>query len=207
MAFGTWQDSAAKLIGVASGRDIADLVILGGTWVNVHSGELLLGTDVAIVDGRFAYCGLDVSAMICVSEPIIDAGGRFMVPGLCDAHMHVESGMLTVSQFVAAVLPHGTTSMFIDPHEIANVLGMDGVRLMHDEALIQPINVFVQMPSCAPSAPGLETTGFELGPEDVAEAMTWPNIVGLGEMMNFPGVVNADPKMLGEIAAPRSGDA
>ena len=201
MAFGTWQDSAAKLIGVASGREIADLVILGGTWVNVHSGELLLGTDVAIVDGRFAYCGLDASAMIGSETQIIDAEGRFMVPGLCDAHMHVESGMLTISQFVNAVLPHGTTTMFIDPHEIANVLGMDGVRLMHDEAIIQPTNVFVQMPSCAPSAPGLETTGCELGPEDVAEAMKWPNIVGLGEMMNFPGVANADPKMLGEIAA------
>ena len=201
MAFGTWQDSAAKLIGVAAGREIADLVILGGTWVNVHSGELLLGTDVAIVDGRFAYCGLDASAMIGPETQIIDAEGRFMVPGLCDAHMHVESGMLTISQFVQAVLPHGTTSMFIDPHEIANVMGLEGVRLMHDEAMIQPINVFVQMPSCAPSAPGLETTGFELGPEDVAEAMKWPNIVGLGEMMNFPGVANADPKMLGEIAA------
>lgn len=201
MAFGTWQDSAARLIGVASGRDVADLVVLGGTWVNVHSGELLLGTDVAIVDGRFAYCGLDASAMIGPDTQIIDAEGRFMVPGFCDAHMHVESGMLTVSQFVQAVLPHGTTTMFIDPHEIANVLGMDGVRLMHDEALVQPTNVLVQMPSCAPSAPGLETTGFELGPEDVAEAMKWPNIVGLGEMMNFPGVANADPKMLGEIAA------
>ena len=91
--------------------------------------------------------------------------------------------------------------MFTDPHEIANVLGLRGVRLMHDEALMQPNNIFTQMPSCAPSAPGLETTGFEITPEDVAEAMTWPGIIGLGEMMNFPGVVNADPKMLAEIAA------
>ena len=204
MAFGTWQDSAARLIGVATGRQVADTVILGGTWVNVHSGELLLGTDVAIADGRFAYCGMDASAMIGPDTQIIDAEGRFMVPGFCDAHMHVESGMLTISQFVRAVLPHGTTTMFIDPHEIANVLGIRGIRLMHDEALVQPINVMVQMPSCAPSAPGLETTGFELGPEDVAEAMRWPNIVGLGEMMNFPGVVNADPKILGEIAATQS---
>ncbi|MEL6999349.1 MAG: amidohydrolase family protein, partial [Pseudomonadota bacterium] len=201
MTFGTWQSSARRLIEVASGRGTADLVILGGTWVNVHSGELLLGTDVAIADGRFAYCGLDASAMIGPDTRIIDAEGRFMVPGLCDAHMHVESGMLTISQFVRAVVPHGTTSMFIDPHEIANVLGLPGVRLMHDEALVQPINVMVQMPSCAPSAPGLETTGCELGPADVVEAMTWPNIVGLGEMMNFPGVANGDPNMLGEVAA------
>ncbi|MEM9269475.1 MAG: adenine deaminase, partial [Pseudomonadota bacterium] len=132
---------------------------------------------------------------------VIDAAGRFAVPGLCDGHMHIESGMLTVTQFARAVMPHGTTTMFVDPHEVANVLGLQGVRLMHDEALAQPINVFVQMPSCAPSAPGLETTGFEITPEDVAEAMAWPNIIGLGEMMNFPGVMAEDPKMLAEIAA------
>jgi adenine deaminase len=91
--------------------------------------------------------------------------------------------------------------MFTDPHEIANVLGLQGVRMMHDEALMQPINIFTQMPSCAPSAPGMETTGFEISAEDVAEAMAWPGIIGLGEMMNFPGVTNADPQMLAEIAA------
>ncbi|MEM7744917.1 MAG: adenine deaminase [Pseudomonadota bacterium] len=196
-----WHEIAADLIAVAGGRAAADMVIRGGTWVNVHSGELILGIDLAIVGGRFAYCGPDASAMIGDGTKVIEAGGRFLVPGLCDAHMHVESGMLTVTEFVRAVAPHGTTSMFIDPHEIANVLGLPGIRLMHDEAQVQPINVLVQMPSCAPSAPGLETTGVELGPEEVAEAMTWPGIVGLGEMMNFPGVAAGDPKMLGEIAA------
>jgi len=106
-----------------------------------------------------------------------------------------------VTEFARAVMPHGTTSMFIDPHEIGNVLGMAGVKLMHDEALGLPINVFVQMPSCVPSAPGLEHAGTELGVDDVASAMQWPNIIGLGEVMNFPGVANNDPKMLGEIAA------
>ncbi len=91
--------------------------------------------------------------------------------------------------------------MFTDPHEIANVLGLHGVRLMHDEALMQPINIYTQMPSCAPSAPGLETTGFEISADDVAEAMAWPGIIGLGEMMNFPGVINSDPQMLAEMAA------
>ncbi|GIX13931.1 MAG: adenine deaminase [Paracoccaceae bacterium] len=139
--------------------------------------------------------------MIGPDTRVIDAGGRFMVPGLCDGHCHVESGMLTVTRFAQAVVPHGTTSLFIDPHEVANVLGLPGVRLMHDEALAQPVNVFVQMPSCAPSAPGLETTGHEITPADVAEAMTWPGIIGLGEMMNFPGVIAGDAKMLAEIAA------
>ena len=101
--------------------------------------------------------------------------------------MHVESGMLTVTEFVRAVIPHGTTGMFIDPHEIANVFGLRGVRLMVDEAALQPIHVFVQMPSCVPSAPGLETPGAVLGPEEVREAMTWPGMIGLGEMMNYPG--------------------
>jgi adenine deaminase len=115
--------------------------------------------------------------------------------------MHVESGMVTVTEFARAVIPHGTTTMFIDPHEIANVLGLAGVRLMHDEAMSLPINVFVQMPSCVPSAPGLEHAGASIGPEEVREAMAWPGIVGLGEMMNFPGVVAGDPAMLGEIGA------
>ncbi len=88
--------------------------------------------------------------------------------------MHVESSMLTVTEYVRAVLPHGTTGVFADPHEIANVLGLDGVRMMVDEAAVQPVHVWVQMPSCVPSAPGLETPGAELGPEEVAEAMQWP---------------------------------
>ena len=124
-----------------------------------------------------------------------------MIPGLCDGHMHIESGMLTPAEFAAAVIPHGTTTMFTDPHEIANVLGLNGVRLMHDEALMQPVNIWTQMPSCAPSAPGMETTGYEISAEDVAEAMAWPGIIGLGEMMNFPGMSAADPQMLAEVAA------
>ncbi|GLQ37529.1 adenine deaminase [Rhizobium albus] len=201
MTIKTWPEAARRLIGVAAGREPADTVIRNGRWVNVHSGEIIEATDIAIAEGRFAYCGPDALAMIGPDTRVIDADGRYLVPGLCDAHMHVESGMLTVGEFVRAVLPHGTTSMFIDPHEIANVLGLAGVKLMHDEAVLQPINVYVQMPSCAPSAPGLETTGFEITPDDVAHAMAWPQIIGLGEMMNFPGVANADPKMLGEIAA------
>ena len=196
-----WSECAPRLIAVAGGREPADTVIRGGTWVNVQTAELILGVDIAIADGRFAFCGDDARPMIGEETRVIDARGRFLVPGLCDAHMHVESSMLTVTEFVRAVALRGTTSIFIDPHEIANVMGLPGVRLMHDEAMQQPINVFVQMPSCAPSAPGLETTGVELGPEEVAEAMTWPGIVGLGEMMNFPGVADADPKMLAEIAA------
>ncbi len=197
----SWADVAPRLIDVASGRAPADMVIRQGQWVNVHTREVIPNTDIAIAGGRFAYCGPDASAMIGPETQVIEANGRYIIPGLCDGHMHIESGMLTTTQFARAVMPHGTTSMFTDPHEIANVMGLEGVRLMHDEALQQRINVFVQMPSCAPSAPGLENTGHELTPDDVIEAMQWPNIIGLGEMMNFPGVMNNDPKMLAIIAA------
>ncbi|MDB2560033.1 adenine deaminase, partial [Amylibacter sp.] len=155
---------------------------------------------VAIAEGRFAYVGADASHCIGEDTEIFDVNGRYLIPGLCDGHMHIESGMLTPAEFAAAVIPHGTTTMFTDPHEIANVLGLEGVRMMHDEALMQPVNIFTQMPSCAPSAPGLETTGFEISAEDVAEAMGWPGIIGLGEMMNFPGVINGDTQMLAEMA-------
>lgn len=196
-----WPDVAADLIAVAAGCAPADMVIRGGVWVNVHSRETLPGHDIAIRAGRIAAVLPDAGGRIGPETQVIEARGRYMIPGLCDAHMHIESGMLIPAEFARAVIPHGTTSMFTDPHEIANVLGLEGVRMMHDEALMQPINIFTQMPSCAPSAPGLETTGHEISPEDVAEAMTWPGIIGLGEMMNFPGVAAADPKMLAEIAA------
>lgn len=197
----SWANSAKTLVDVAMGRQPADTVIRGGKWVNVHSGEIIPNTSIAISCGRFAYVGPDASHTIGQHTKVIEADNRYLVPGLCDAHMHVESGMVTVTEFARAVIPHGTTSMFIDPHEIGNVLGLDGVRLMHDEALNLPINVFVQMPSCVPSAPGLEHAGAELGVADVQEALQWPNIIGLGEVMNFPGVAAGDEKMLGEIAA------
>jgi adenine deaminase len=122
------------------------------------------------------------------------------VPGLLDGHMHVESGMVTVTEFVRAVAVRGTTGMFIDPHEIANIFGLKGVKLMVDEAQKQPIHVWVQMPSCVPSAPGFETPGASIGPKEVAKAMQWKGIIGLGEMMNFPGVFMGDKKMLDEMS-------
>ncbi|WP_434784420.1 adenine deaminase [Sinisalibacter aestuarii] len=197
----SWAEAAPRLVAVAAGREPADTVIRGGKLVNVQSREVLDGWQVAIAEGRFAYVGPDASHCIGPDTVVIEADGRYLIPGLCDAHMHIESGMLTPAEFARAVTPHGTTTMFTDPHEIANVMGLEGVRLMHDEALMQPVNIFTQMPSCAPSAPGLETTGFAISAEDVAEAMTWPGIIGLGEMMNFPGVVAGDAQMLAEIAA------
>lgn len=191
------------LVDVAMGRSPADLVIQNGRWVSVQSGEIIPKTDIAIKSERIAYVGPDASHAIGDMTEVIDADDSYLVPGLLDAHMHVESGMMTVTEFVRAVIPHGTTGMFIDPHEIANVFGIQGVRLMVDEAANQPIHVYVQMPSCVPSAPGLETPGASIGPPDVAEAMTWDGIIGLGEMMNFPGVFMGDEKMHAEMAETR----
>ena len=196
-----WHESAGRLVNVAAGRRAADTVIRGAAWVNVHSREVIPNSDIAIAEGRFAFCGSDASHCIGDGTTVIPADGLYAAPGLCDGHMHIESGMLTPARFAEAVIPHGTTSLFADPHEIANVLGLEGVRLMLSESLAQPINIYIQMPSCAPSAPGLETTGMRIGPEDVGEAMTWPGIIGLGEMMNFPGVIAGDQQMLAEIAA------
>jgi len=196
-----WTELAPTLVDVATGRQSADTVFKNGIWVNVYSGELIPATDIAVVGGRFAYVGPNADHCIGDNTVTVDAAGRYLVPGLCDGHMHVESGMLTVTQFVRAVAVHGSTSLFVDPHEIANVLGVEGVRLMHDEALQAPINVYVQAPSCVPSAPGLETAGAELDATHIAEMMQWPNIIGLGEVMNFPGVSNNDERMVGEIAA------
>ncbi len=197
----TWYTTRQKLVAVAMGREPADLVIRNGKWVSVQTGEIIPHTDIAVVDGRIAFVGPDASHTIGENTTVVDAEGMYLVPGLLDGHMHVESGMVTVTEFVRAVAPHGTTGMFVDPHEIANVFGLKGVRLMVDEARQQPIHVWVQVPSCVPSAPGLETPGGTITPDDVAEAMQWEGIIGLGEMMNFPGVFNGDEKMLAEMAA------
>ncbi|MCB9135989.1 MAG: adenine deaminase [Anaerolineales bacterium] len=193
-----------SLTDTAMGRTPADLVIRDGQWVCVQSGEIIPHTDIAVKGERIAYVGPDASHTIGPDTKVVEANNQYLVPGLLDAHMHVESGQLTVTEFVRAVAPRGTTGMFVDPHEMANIFGLPGVRLMVDEAALQPIHVWVQMPSCVPSAPGLETPGATIGPDEVAEAMAWPGIIGLGEMMNFPGVFLSNEKMHAEMAATRA---
>ena len=198
-----WQDVSRELVDCAMGRVPADLVVRQGRWVCVQSGEIIPNTDIAVKGSRIAYVGPDAGYTIGPDTRVVEAHGRYMAPGLLDGHMHIESGMVTVTEFVRAVAPRGTTGLFVDPHEMANVFGLKGVKLMVDEAARQPINVWVQMPSCVPSAPGLETPGASVGPDEVREAMTWPGIIGLGEMMNFPGVYLSDEKMHAEMAETR----
>jgi adenine deaminase len=195
--------NSINLVDVAMGRKPADLVIRGGRWVCVQSGEIIPNTDVAISQGRFAFVGADASHTIGKDTKVIEADGCYLVPGLLDGHVHIESGMLTVTEFVRTVLPHGTTGLFIDPHEIGNVFGLRGVRMMVDEAKVQPIHVYVQVPSCVPSAQGLETPGEAIEAEEVAEALSWDGVIGLGEVMNYPGVYLGDKKMHLEMVAAR----
>ena len=196
-----WHEVATQLVDVAAGWAPAELVIRGGRWVNVLTREVVPGMDIAVHSGRIACIVEDAGYCTGAATRVIEAEGRYLVPGLTDGHMHVESSMCTITEYVRAVLPHGTTAIFADPHEIANVFGLDGVRMMVAEAAAMPIHVFVQMPSCVPSAPGLETPGAHVTPQEVAEAMSWPGIIGLGEMMNFPGLSHNDPQMHAEVAA------
>lgn len=189
-----------KLIKVALGEEKADIVIQNGTFVNVITGELNEKIDVAISSGRIAYVG-NADHTIGKDTTTIDATGKYIAPGLMDGHMHVESTMLTVTQFARIALTKGTTSIFMDPHEIANVFGVEGVRLMHEEGQQLPLHVFTTFPSCVPATEGLEDAGDTLSVADIEDGLTWDNVVGLGEVMNFPGVVNRDSKMIGEVNA------
>lgn len=187
-------DVSAKLVDVALGRAKADLVIKNGRLINVHTAEIVPGTDVAVAGGRVAFIG-DATGMIGPETRVIDAEGMYIAPGFMDGHIHVESSMVTVTGFAQAVLPHGTTAIFMDPHEIANVLGLEGVRLMHREGQGLPLRVFTTIPSCVPAAPGFEDAGAAIGPAEVREGLSWEGVAGLGEMMNFPGVMYNDPQV------------
>lgn len=190
-----------KLVSAALGRSRASLVIRRGALVNVFTGEIVENTDIAVVDDRMVLVG-NAEHTIGPETKIIDAYGKYLTPGFLDGHVHVESSMLTMTQFAKAVLSHGTTTVFIDPHEVANVLGIKGVRMMHDEGLGLPLKVYVSIPSCVPAtSPEFETAGAEIGLKEIEEAFSWRNTVALGEVMNYPGVLSLDPKIIGEVKA------
>lgn len=196
----SWAEIATRLVDTAMGRQPADLVIRRGRWVNVNSGEIIDDIDVAIAGSRIAYCGPDADFCIGPATRVIEAQRRYLVPGLIDGHTHIEVTMLTATEFARAVIPHGTTGMVVDPHEIANVFGLDGVRMMLDEIATLPINIYVQIPSGVPSVPGLETSGASFGVGEIAEALRWPGVVGLAEVMNFAGVAANEPLVHGMMA-------
>ncbi len=188
-----------ELSAVCMGRAPAELVIRNGRLVDVHTREILEGADVAIAHGRVAMFG-DVAHTIGSGTETIDAEGAYLVPGLIDTHLHVETVMVTVTRFAEAVLPHGTTTAFIDNHEMANVFGLEGMCWMLEEGRGLPLKVFLAVPSCVPALPGFEDAGASLGPEDIREALGWEGAAGLGEMMNMPGVIEGDEAVHAAIA-------
>jgi adenine deaminase len=161
-----FNEITADLSQTAMGILKADTVIKGGHIINVNTGEIE-NKDISIKHGRIVAVG-NVEHTIGEETKIINANGYILSPGFLDGHLHVESSMMTVGEFTRAVLPRGTTAIFMDPHEIANVLGMQGVKLMIDEGRTMPMKVYATMPSCVPAAPGFEDAGAVFGPAEIA---------------------------------------
>ena len=180
-----------RLIDVALGKEKADLVIKNAEIVNVLTEEFIKA-DIAICGDKIAGIG----SYEGLKE--IDAEGLYAVPGLIDGHTHIEMSMLSVTEFARIVVPRGTTSVVADPHEIANVLGKDGIKVLLEEAKTTPLKVFCMVPSCVPSSP-LETPGAVITAEDVEELLELDGVIGLAEMMNYPGVIYKDPEVLKKI--------
>ena len=183
----------SELIKLARGEEKADLLLRNARVVNVFSHEIM-ETNVAIADDRIVGLG-DYQA-----RETMDLQGRYVCPGFIDGHVHIESSMVSPPEFARAVVPHGTTSVVADPHEIANVLGIEGVRYMLDASEGLPLTVFIMAPSCVP-ATHLETSGAELLSHDLVPLLDHPRVLGLAEMMNFPGVVHGVPEVLDKIRA------
>ena len=196
------------LAAVAQGQVPADTVITNARLVNVCTAEIQDDIAVAIACGRIAYVG--PSADHCIGEDtrVIDAAGATIAPGFLDGHIHVESSMLGAGEYARAVVPHGTVGIYWDPHEVCNVLGLEGVKVMMDDAARTPLKAMVTTPSCVPAVPGFEDTGSFVGPEEIAESMAWDGVVGLGEMMNFPGelaeTLKADKVITGHYSVPET---
>lgn len=185
-----WEVSA-RLSAVANGARPADMVIVHANLVNVCTKEILPDVSVAVSAGRIALVG---DAAHCIGEgtQVVDAAGAYLAPGFLDGHIHVESSMMGVGEYAKAVIPHGTVGIYMDPHEICNVLGLKGVQCMMEDAARTPLKAMLTTPSCVPAVPGFEDTGSHVGPRDVAETMEWDTCVGLGEMMNFPGILSSN---------------
>ena len=192
------------LIAAAAGRRELDLVLRAVTVVNVFTGETY-PADIGIFAGRIAHVTAPGQVPLAGRE-VLDRQGLIAIPGLIDTHVHIESSMVTPPHYAEAVVPHGTTTVLIDPHELANVLGLAGVRYMLDASEAIPLRVLVMAPSCVPSAPGVETAGAEFDRAEIEEMLGWPGVVGLAEVMDYPGVLRGEGRMMRLLeAAERAG--
>lgn len=186
-------EARTQRVAAARGDAPLDLLIENVQLVNVYTREVY-PADIGISDGYIvfagpgAWTGPDPQARF-------DAGGTFATPGLIDAHMHIESSMMSPAGFAAAVVPHGTTTVVADPHEIGNVMGARGVRYILDATAGMPLRTYVQVPSCVPAVPGLETAGADFGAAEVAEMFGWDRVIGLAEVMDYVGVIQQGARM------------
>lgn len=182
----------ARLISVARGAP-ADLILADARVVNTFTGEVEAG-NIAICGDRVAGVGDYKQA-----KQVIDLGGKYVAPGLINGHTHLESSMLDIGQYARAVVPRGTLALVTDLHEIANVRGLDGMKYILDRSRRLPLDLFLMAPSCVP-ATHLETSGASVSPGDIRQVLKWPGCIGLGEVMNFPGVLAGDAVMLSKIS-------
>ena len=185
-----------RLISVARGESPADLILANARIINTFNGEIETG-NVALCGGKVAGVGDYKKA-----RKVIDLGGKCLAPGLINGHTHLESSMLDVGQYARAVVPHGTSAIVTDLHEIANVCGLDGIKYVLDCARRLPFDLFLMAPSCVP-ATHLETSGAIISPEDIRRILRFKECIGLGEVMNYPGVLFGDAGMLSKIESAR----
>jgi adenine deaminase len=187
-----------RAIRAARGDEPFDLLLTGGTVVDVGVGELR-SADVGIVGPLVA--SVHAPGTRSDALDVVDLGGRYLAPGYMDLHVHFESSMLTPGGYAEAVLPRGTTTVFCDPHELANVVGVAGVRYSVEASRGLPMRFVVQAPSCVPPQPGLELSGADLFRPDVEEMLSWPEVGGLAEVMDMLGVLGGDDRMVGVVEA------
>lgn len=191
--------SQERIINVARGLEKADLVIKNANIVNVLSEEIHKG-DIAIADGIIAGISENYQG-----EKEIDINGAYVTPSFIDGHVHLESSMMLPKEFAKAVLPAGTTTVIIDPHEISNVFGLHGISFMHEAVKNLPMDVYTMLPSCVPATP-FETSGFDLNSYDLSLVIDKPWVLGIAEMMNFPGVLNLDKNVMAKLELAKSRD-
>lgn len=189
----------SRLIQVARGREPADLLLKNARVVELYNQEIL-DADVAIVGDRIAGLGPAGSGVTYHARETHDVDGAYLAPGLIDGHVHIESSMVSVPEFARAVVPHGTTTVITDPHEIANVLGMSGIRYMLQAAKYNPLSVYVMASSCVPASP-MESAGAELSAYDLETLMQDKWVLGLAEIMDAPGLLASNPEVLAKIKA------
>ncbi|MCX8126660.1 MAG: amidohydrolase family protein, partial [Dehalococcoidia bacterium] len=184
----------SEIVAVARGDEIPDLLLANARIVNVFNGDIEYA-NVAVHEGRIAGVG-DYRK----GRTIIDLKGDYLAPGLIDGHAHIESSMLHPLRYCEAVVPRGTTTVMTDLHEIANVCGVAGIKFFDHWANEMPLDIFVMLPSCVP-ATSLETSGVEINADQIARLRRMRRIIGLGEMMNYPGVIRGDEGVLAKIKA------